>query len=110
VYVSRYRKTSMEPPAREQRFSVPVEVRTLGCVLGACTTDAAEELATRLLSGHRSRWLHLDAVGRRAAELAVSDIVIIAAWLHDVGYAPEMVGTTLAIPITEPPASFLAQV
>lgn len=44
------------------------------------------------------RWRHLSRVGHTAELLAgtsslVSDAVVVAAWLHDVGYAPELAMT-----------------
>ncbi len=45
------------------------------------------------------RWAHVQAVGGRAAELAEAvdaadrQILIAAAWLHDIGYAPELANT-----------------
>ena len=45
------------------------------------------------------RWLHVQAVARRAESLtpavaaADRDLIITAAWLHDLGYAPELVAT-----------------
>ena len=44
------------------------------------------------------RWLHLQAVGRSAEELGVrgidvSEAVVMAAWLHDVGYADTVANT-----------------
>src|SRR5664280_3268255 len=46
-----------------------------------------------------ARWLHVQAVAARAAELAQSvpapdrSLLIAAAWLHDIGYAPDIVAT-----------------
>jgi putative nucleotidyltransferase with HDIG domain len=45
------------------------------------------------------RWRHVQAVGRRAEELAVTvdaadrGLLVAAAWLHDIGYAPDLVET-----------------
>ncbi len=45
------------------------------------------------------RWAHVRAVGERAAELAPAvapadrDILVAAAWLHDIGYAPQLADT-----------------
>jgi putative nucleotidyltransferase with HDIG domain len=42
------------------------------------------------------RWAHVQAVGARAAELAGAvdaadrEVLIAAAWLHDIGYAPQL--------------------
>lgn len=57
----------------------------------------ASDLAARHLADMGSRWAHVQAVGRLADSLAaqgrVSSDVATAAWLHDVGYAPELVHT-----------------
>jgi putative nucleotidyltransferase with HDIG domain len=45
------------------------------------------------------RWRHVRAVARRAAELtpavpaADRGLIVAAAWLHDIGYAPDLVAT-----------------
>ena len=45
------------------------------------------------------RWRHVQAVARRAAELtpavptADQGLIVAAAWLHDIGYAPDLVAT-----------------
>ena len=55
----------------------------------------ARGLARKLLhKGSPVRWLHTQGVANRAAELAVTvpaddrSMLIAAAWLHDIGYAP----------------------
>lgn len=52
--------------------------------------DVAHEFAVEL----GSRWIHLAAVGQAAARLPLADdeaeIVVAAAWLHDIGYAPRL--------------------
>lgn len=58
----------------------------------------AEDLAELKLAGPLPRrWRHVRSVARRArwvAEtLSLSDDLIIAAWLHDIGYAPDLVET-----------------
>src|SRR5690349_9851051 len=57
----------------------------------------AEELLAAALP---RRWKHVQAVARRGAELGLSllkeddrDILAAAAWLHDVGYAPDLAVT-----------------
>jgi len=51
----------------------------------------ARRLAGELLGDLGNRWLHVQTAGRLAEELyasnAVSEVIPIAAWLHDVGYA-----------------------
>ncbi|MEJ2889709.1 HD domain-containing protein [Actinomycetospora aeridis] len=59
----------------------------------------AADLARRLLAPLGARWEHTQQVARRAAELAPSvpederDLLVVAAWWHDLGYAPELVQT-----------------
>jgi hypothetical protein len=61
--------------------------------------DFARELAEALLGSMGDRWLHVQAVARRAAELALSvnepdrGPLSAAAWLHDIGYAPGALAT-----------------
>lgn len=55
-------------------------------------TSAAEELAHELLAPLGNRWRHTAGVAARAAELAPRlgvdrDVLVAAAWLHDIGYA-----------------------
>ena len=59
---------------------------------------AAEQTAARLLGSLGDRWLHTAGVARRAAELAEPlglepDVLVAAAWLHDIGYAQVAVVT-----------------
>lgn len=54
--------------------------------------DAAEELAYELLAPLGDRWRHTAGVAARAGELAAlldvdGDVLVAAAWLHDIGYA-----------------------
>ncbi|PPK71067.1 HD domain-containing protein [Actinokineospora auranticolor] len=59
----------------------------------------AAELAAALLGSLGNRWRHTVAVAGRAAELAVTvsraerSVLVSAAWLHDIGYAPDLVET-----------------
>src|SRR5215831_202508 len=62
------------------------------------TTDDAARLAEeRLAESRPRRWRHVRSVARRARwvakELALPDELVTAAWLHDIGYAPELVET-----------------
>ena len=54
---------------------------------------AEAKLATSL----PRRWRHVRSVARRARwaakQLALSDALVAAAWLHDIGYAPDLVET-----------------
>jgi hypothetical protein len=58
----------------------------------------ARDLAESCLGDMGDRWLHVQAVGRSAEELQarrldVSDAVVMAAWLHDVGYGESVADT-----------------
>jgi hypothetical protein len=62
------------------------------------TVDEAAALAEGLLATPLPRrWRHVRSVARRARwvgkELSLSDDLVAAAWLHDIGYAPELVET-----------------
>ncbi|MEU8436070.1 HD domain-containing protein [Streptomyces sp. NPDC029216] len=56
----------------------------------------AARLAESLLSPLGNRWLHTQAVAERARELAPTvppaerELLVAAAWLHDIGYAPAL--------------------
>lgn len=59
------------------------------------SVDRSKELARELVLGMGSRWSHLVSVGHKAERLAessdlVSDDLVSAAWLHDIGYAPPL--------------------
>lgn len=67
---------------------------------GAVLVSRSRRLAQTLL--HRQlpeRWLHTQGVATRAAEIAVTvppadrPVLIAAAWLHDIGYAPALQDT-----------------
>lgn len=63
------------------------------------TPEGASRLAASLLPPLGNRWLHTQAVARRADEVAAAvpaedrDLLVAAAWLHDLGYAPELRAT-----------------
>src|SRR5665647_2036616 len=62
------------------------------------TTARAHEVAESCLHEMGDRWLHVQAVGRSAEDLMargfdVSEAVVMAAWLHDVGYAESVAAT-----------------
>jgi predicted hydrolase (HD superfamily) len=65
-------------------------------LVARASAQARRHLDTPALA---QRWAHVQAVGARAAELAFTvdeddrDVLVAAAWLHDVGYAPELVIT-----------------
>jgi HD superfamily phosphodiesterase len=57
----------------------------------------AEELARELLAPLADRWAHVQAVAARADSLTPAiegdedrHLLVVAAWLHDVGYAPAL--------------------
>ncbi|MEU2183397.1 HDIG domain-containing metalloprotein [Streptomyces thermolilacinus] len=60
------------------------------------TPQGAAALAESLLPPLGNRWLHTQAVAARAREAAAAvpeadrDPLVAAAWLHDIGYAPEL--------------------
>lgn len=60
------------------------------------TPQGAAELAESLLPPLGNRWLHTQAVAARAVEASKAlpederDLLVAAAWLHDIGYAPEL--------------------
>ena len=64
----------------------------------AWTPARARELAEAFLGDNADRWLHVQAVGRSAEQLRergydISNSVVMAAWLHDVGYAATVAKT-----------------
>lgn len=71
---------------------------TLVNVAAALSIDAAERLARELLEPLGDRWLHTQAVATRAQELAEAvpdedrELLVTAAWCHDIGYAPDLGG------------------
>ncbi|MET7696914.1 HD domain-containing protein [Streptomyces sp. NPDC005485] len=60
------------------------------------TPQGAAELAASLLPPLGNRWLHTQAVAARAREVSAAvsederELLVAAAWLHDIGYAPEL--------------------
>ncbi|MFH8608254.1 HD domain-containing protein [Streptomyces sp. NPDC018029] len=60
------------------------------------TPQGAAELAESLLPPLGNRWLHTQAAAARAREASPTvsdadrDLLVAAAWLHDIGYAPEL--------------------
>src|SRR5215469_9740250 len=59
--------------------------------------EAAELARTMLAEALPRRWRHVRSVARRARwsakRLALSEDLVAAAWLHDIGYAPELAET-----------------
>jgi hypothetical protein len=56
--------------------------------------EHAGDLAWRFLRTDPQRWAHVAGVAARAAELRPAvedgDLLVAAAWLHDIGYSPEL--------------------
>ena len=54
-------------------------------------------IGRQLLEPLGDRWLHVQNVGRRAEQIAAAisggDVLAAAAWLHDIGYSPEIADT-----------------
>ena len=61
------------------------------------TVQEARALSRSLVGDLHPRWEHLQAVGRRMEELCegcdLPEHLAVAAWLHDIGYAPEIAST-----------------
>ena len=60
--------------------------------------EAARQESQRLVEPLGQRWQHLKAVGRKAESLGPGldldgELLAAACWLHDIGYAPELVDT-----------------
>ncbi len=79
--------------------NVPSWLRSLG--LMHSVSAWAEDLARNLLEGPLPRrWAHVQGVAARARNLASAfgadkELLEAAAWLHDIGYLPELAGTGL---------------
>ena len=70
----------------------------VGTVEDVFDVGGAMELAeAKLAASLPRRWRHVRSVARRARwaakQLSLSDALVAAAWLHDIGYAPGLVGT-----------------
>ena len=67
--------------------------------LGVVKADQARTLAEELLANTLPRrWRHVEGVAHRALRVAegldiAPDVLVSAAWLHDIGYAPKLVDT-----------------
>ena len=69
-----------------------------GKVEAVIEVSGAMELAeAKLAASLPRRWRHVRSVARRARwaakQLSLSDALVAAAWLHDIGYAPDLVET-----------------
>ncbi len=75
--------------------------RLVGVTDDDATVARAKAVSTGLLAGLGRRWLHVQAVAARAEELSAGlephdrATVVAAAWLHDIGYAPDLALTGL---------------
>lgn len=80
------------PPIGRRRPNAPTTVDSM-----PVGPAEAESLARRLLSASGSRWRHVRGVATRTEELTDSrphrNDLIAAAWLHDIGYAPQVAAT-----------------
>lgn len=62
-------------------------------------TPAARQLSEELLADDTHRWKHVQGVAAAAREIvndltpAEQDLIVAAAWLHDIGYAPKLNAT-----------------
>jgi hypothetical protein len=80
-----------------------VSVKRTGTAAGASlrcvswTVADCQRLAAEMLCRTGDRWLHVERVATTVHELAVpgsvASNVLPAAWLHDIGYAPDLVHT-----------------
>lgn len=64
------------------------------------SVEESVALAREHVTGMGDRWAHLSTVGRVASALAsrrdlVSEVVVSAAWVHDIGYSSDLVVTGL---------------
>ena len=87
--------------SRRQAASVHVPARLPSLDLMQTLSAWAQGLARTLLEGSLPRrWAHVQGVAARARSIALalgSDVGLLeaAAWLHDIGYLPELAGTGL---------------
>lgn len=89
--------TPLHPHPRRLPTGTDARLRNDSCMWSVGT---AKGLANQWVSPMGVRWRHLSSVGRLAECLDahrrnLSPPVIQAAWVHDVGYAPELVETGL---------------
>ena len=67
----------------------------------AVDIDWAAEVSAEMLAPLGRRWLHVQAVGARARDISTTlfrsageaEMLVAAAYLHDIGYAPELATT-----------------
>jgi hypothetical protein len=62
-----------------------------------CPDEAKDLAESKLAAALPRRWRHVRSVARRARwvakDLSLSDDLVAAAWLHDIGYVPELIET-----------------
>lgn len=81
-----------EPQGKRARL----HVTTLAPVKELPSRSAASAMAGGLLAPLGNRWLHSQGVAARAEQLAAAvpepdqDMLVVAAWFHDLGYAPDL--------------------
>jgi putative nucleotidyltransferase with HDIG domain len=69
--------------------------------VGGLLERAVEVAEAHLAASLPRRWCHVQAVGRKAERLGRhlvgddAEVLAVAAWLHDIGYAPDVVDTGL---------------
>jgi len=85
----------VEGPARGQLKSLLLA--TVAC-MGDARTGEARAVAERLVQPLGQRWAHVQAVAGCAREVCDAvgldaEVLVPAAWLHDVGYVPELEDT-----------------
>src|SRR5215470_14420889 len=71
----------------------------MGAIMDSPRVNLARAFAKGLLSDLETRWRHTMGVAARAAELAPTvaeqdqEVLLVAAWLHDVGHSRDAVRT-----------------
>jgi hypothetical protein len=87
--------------SRRHATSVHVPALLISVDFMHTTTARVQDLARTLLADALPRrWAHVQGVAARARSLAPAigpdaDLIEAAAWLHDIGYLPELAGTGL---------------
>jgi putative nucleotidyltransferase with HDIG domain len=71
----------------------------MSVIMSGLAVDLARAVTKTLLSGDETRWRHTIGVAARADEVAITvpaadrEMLVAAAWLHDVGYSQELAKT-----------------
>lgn len=76
----------------------PTRLRRIGKTRAMWSVEQCREVAREFLLGMGDRWSHTVAVSQAAEQLAlrsdlVTEALVSAAWLYDIGYAEELVDT-----------------